>query len=146
MKRTLAYSAAAIAAVCALRFGVTKTHAAAAGSLVGSVKLEGPPPKRAPINMAREPSCAAAMHGSPVLAEDIVTDAAGNLQNVAVYISAGLPDSGLAPPQEPAVISQNGCAFKPHVVALQANQKLQIVNTDQTSQHPPHAGEQPRME
>jgi hypothetical protein len=132
MKRTLVYSATAIAAFCALRFGATETKAApASGSLAGSVKLEGQPPKRAPINMAKEPSCAA-MHG-PVLAEDVVTDAAGNLQNVVVYISAGLPDSDSAPPQEPAIITQNGCSYKPHVIALQANQKLRIVNGDQTS-------------
>jgi plastocyanin len=135
MKKIPAYfGPAAVAAVCLAAFGVGShaVAAAAAGSLTGAVKLDGPAPKRAPISMAKEPVCAA-MHSSAALTEDIVTDSAGNLENVVVYISSGLQNPDPTPPQEPAVITQDGCSYKPHVIALQANQKLRIVNVDKTS-------------
>ncbi len=133
MKRALTFLAgAAVAAVCLVGFSV-RSSGVVAGSLTGSVKLEGPAPKRTPINMSREPVCAAKHKGSPALTEDLVVDSAGDLENVVVYISAGLPDVPSAPPAEPAVISQDGCSYMPHVIALQRNQKLRIVNADDTS-------------
>ena len=93
MKRAMTYLAlTAVAVVCLLTFGAKTHSAAAAGSLAGSVKLEGPAPKRMPINMSREPDCAAVHASSPALNEDVVADSAGNLQNVVVFVSAGLPD------------------------------------------------------
>jgi hypothetical protein len=98
--------------------------AAGVGSLAGSVKLDGPVPKRTPVNMAKEPTCATLHAASPALTEDVVVVATGNLQNVVVYVSAGLPDSDPTPPPEPGVINQEGCTYKPHVIAMQAGQKL----------------------
>jgi plastocyanin len=107
--------------------------APAGGSLSGTVRLEGAAPKRAPINMAKEPICAQ-MHASvPVMTEEVLVDAAGNLQNVVVYVSAGLQETDPVPPQDPVVITQEGCSYKPHVIAMQARQKIRIVNGDKTS-------------
>jgi plastocyanin len=129
MKKAFAFLAVAgVAVICVLSAG-----AAAPAKLTGSVKLEGPAPKRTPISMAKEPVCAAKHGSSPALSEDVVTDSAGNLQNVVVYVSAGLAESPAAIPPEPVVITQDGCSYKPHVLALQRNQKLRIVNADQTS-------------
>lgn len=47
----------------------------------GKVKFEGRVPKAAPINMAADPSCAK-QHQSPVLNQEVLTDANGDLQNV----------------------------------------------------------------
>jgi Carboxypeptidase regulatory-like domain len=113
-------------------FRVVATHAAAAGSLAGIVKLEGPAPKRTPISMAREPTCAS-MHGTAPLSEDFMVDANGDLENVVVYVSEGLPESIPDSPQEPVIITQKGCTYVPHVIAIQTTQKLRIVNGDATS-------------
>jgi len=135
MKRRLTYLApAALVAVCVvMSFGADTLGVNAPGTLAGTVKLEGSAPKRTPVNMAKEPTCATLHAAAPALTEDVVVDSAGNLQNVVVYVSAGLPDSNPAPPQEPVTLTQEGCSYKPHVIAMQVNQKLRIVNGDKTS-------------
>jgi hypothetical protein len=123
---------AAAAVVSSGGFHIPATHAAAAGSLGGSVKLEGAAPKRSAISMAKEPTCAS-QHTSPALSEDVLVDANSDLQNVVVYVSEGLPSTVPDVPQEPVVLTQKGCMYSPHVVALRATQKLQVVNGDKTS-------------
>jgi plastocyanin len=103
----------------------------------GEVRFEGRMPKATPINMAADPSCAK-QHPTPVLSQDIVADAKGGLQNVVVFIADGLGERKFDPPTQPAVIEQKGCMYKPHVLALQANQRLEVVNDDPTS-HNVHA-------
>jgi plastocyanin len=53
--------------------------------------------------------------------------------NVVVYVSDGLTSRNFQPPQEAAVFTQKGCQYKPHVLAMQANQKLEVVNDDETT-------------
>src|SRR5712691_9825837 len=98
----------------------------------GEVKFEGRAPKAAPINMAADPICAK-QHLTPVLTQDVVADAKVGLQNVVVFIADGLGDRTFDAPSEPAVIQQNGCMYQPHVLAVRANQKLDVVNSDITT-------------
>jgi hypothetical protein len=37
------------------------------------------------------------------------------------------------PPSQPVVLTQKGCLYQPHVVAMQANQRLEVKNDDPTS-------------
>jgi hypothetical protein len=106
--------------------------AAAAGSLKGSTKFEGTALKPTRIDMSSDPNCAKA-HPTPATTEDVVIGANGALENVLVYVSDGLGDRTFEPPQQPAVIEQKGCQYKPHVLALQTNQKLDVVNSDETT-------------
>jgi hypothetical protein len=101
-------------------------------SLKGEVKFEGPAPKPARIDMSADPLCVKA-HATAVTTEDIVVGANGGLANVVVYISDGLASHTFQPPPEPAVFEQKGCQYKPHVLAMQANQKLSVVNSDETT-------------
>jgi hypothetical protein len=101
-------------------------------SVRGKVKFEGSVPKAAPINMAADPSCAK-QHPSPVLNQEVLTDANGDLQNVVVFIADGLGDRKFDPPSQPAIIEQKGCMYVPRTLALQANQALQVVNHDPTT-------------
>jgi len=101
-------------------------------SLKGEVKFEGPAPKLSRIDMSADPLCAKA-HATPVTTEDIVVGANGGLANVVVYVSDGLASHTFQPPPEPAVFEQKGCQYKPHVLAMQANQKLSVVNSDETT-------------
>jgi plastocyanin len=119
-------------AVCALATMAFApiAHRNAGGTVAGKVTFTGTPPKMKPIDMAKEPSCAKE-HATPVMNESVVTGPGNTLGDVVVYISAGGP-SGAAP-STPAVFDQKGCQYLPHVLALQAGQKLEVKNDDQTS-------------
>lgn len=105
---------------------------ATSARVMGVVKFEGIVPKAIHINMAADPNCAR-QHPNGAAAEDIVADSNGGLENVFVFISDGLGDRAFDPPQKPAVIEQKGCMYEPHVVAMQAHQKLDVVNADSTT-------------
>lgn len=106
--------------------------AGAAGSLKGTAKIEGSTLKPSRIDMSSDPNCAKA-HSSPATTEDVVIGANNGLANVIIYVADGLGDHTFEPPTQPAVIEQKGCQYKPHVLALQANQKLDVVNSDATT-------------
>jgi plastocyanin len=106
--------------------------AANAGSLKGTAKVEGATLKPTRIDMSSDPNCAKA-HSTPPTTEDVVIGTDSGLANVVIYVADGLGDRTFEPPQQPAVIEQKGCQYKPHVLALQANQKLDVVNDDQTT-------------
>jgi hypothetical protein len=100
--------------------------------LAGSVKFQGSALKPARINTSSDPNCMKAQSG-PATAEDLILNPNGGLENVIVYVADGLGDRVFDPPSQPVVIEQKGCTYKPHVIALQANQKLDVVNDDATT-------------
>jgi plastocyanin len=106
--------------------------ATSTATLRGVVKFEGRAPKAKPINMAADPSCAK-QHPTPVLSQEVVTDAKGGLQNVIVFVADGLSQQTFEPPSQPVVLDQKGCMYQPHVLAMQANQRMEVVNDDPTS-------------
>lgn len=113
-----------LAIVCpALMFG--------AATISGKITYTGTPMKAKPIDMTKEPSCAA-QHATPVMTETVVTGANNSLANVVVYISAGATDEGTVPSQA-VTYEQKGCQYLPHILAMHVNQPLKIVNSDQTS-------------
>lgn len=112
-----------------LRAGAPATPGA---TLRGVVHLEGKVLPAKPINMAADPVCAK-QHPSAVMTQEVVADAKGDLQNVVVFVSEGLNGQVFDPPSQPAVIEQRGCLYEPHVMAVQANQMLELVNDDATS-------------
>jgi plastocyanin len=81
--------------------------------------------------MSADPSCAK-QHSSSIISEDVVVGNGGSLANVVVFVSDGLGDRSFDVPADAAVVEQKGCVYKPHVLALRANQKLKIVNSDNT--------------
>jgi plastocyanin len=104
----------------------------AGSSLKGEVKFAGTPPKPSSINMSADPLCAK-NHQGPATTEDVVVGPNGGLANVVVYVSAGLEGKTFPPPQQPAVFEQKGCQYRPHVLAVQANQTINIINSDETT-------------
>lgn len=107
-------------------------EAESGGSLTGTVKFTGTAPKPTKIDMSFDPNCAKA-HPTPAVTEEVVTGADGGLANVVVYVADGLGSQTFEPPTQPAVLEQKGCVYVPHVIALQANQKLDVVNSDLTT-------------
>jgi hypothetical protein len=101
-------------------------------SVKGTVKFDGTAPKPTRIDMSQDPICAKA-HLTPATTEDVVVGTDSGLANVVVYISDGLTSHDFQPPQQPAMLEQKGCQYRPHVLALQASQKLDIVNSDETT-------------
>ncbi|HWF37252.1 MAG TPA: carboxypeptidase regulatory-like domain-containing protein [Candidatus Acidoferrales bacterium] len=106
---------------------------ATAGSISGTVHLDGPVPSGPAINMQSEAACAkAGTNGSS--GQPVAVSNEGALANVVVYLTDG---NGLAryrfdPPQTPVVLDQKGCMYEPRVVALMTHQVLEIRNSDAT--------------
>jgi plastocyanin len=101
-------------------------------TVLGTVRFEGKAPAAKPISMAGDPVCAK-QHPAPVMAQEVMTDAKGDLENVIVFVSEGLGARTFDPPSEAAVVEQKGCMYMPHVMAVRANQTLELVNEDATS-------------
>jgi hypothetical protein len=101
----------------------------APGSVEGIITYTGTPPKRKPIDMAKEPSCAK-QHAKPVMTESVVTGPGNTLEYVVVYVSAG--DRG-GPASQTVRYDQKGCEYIPHVAVMEVKQPLEISNHDQTS-------------
>ena len=111
-----------------------KVSAAGEAKITGTIKLDGTPPHQKPIDMSKEPSCQQQHAGHPVTTESVVVGPNGGLANVVVYISDGLSAAAASQvPAKPAEINQKGCQYIPHVVVLDVNQDMKVVNSDQTS-------------
>ncbi len=100
------------------------------GSITGTVHLAGSAPAAQSVAMSADPVCQQ-QHTSPVMSEEVVANPQGGLKNVFVYIKDGVKGSFPAPPT-PGTRNQNGCWYTPHVFGIQANQPLEIVNSDAT--------------
>jgi len=103
-----------------------------AGSVSGSVTLEGAPAKEKAINMSAEPYCAKA-HSSPVVPPTVVVGEKGALADVVIFVKDGLGNYTFDTPKTPVELDQKGCMYDPHVLALMAGQTLDVKNDDQTT-------------
>jgi hypothetical protein len=99
-----------------------------AGSIHGTVTLDGPPPAPQKIIMSAGPECAKL---SPSLTyPEVVVGDAGALANVVVYIKSGLARYRYGVPSTPARLDQRGCSYVPHVLGLMTRQPLEVENAD----------------
>jgi plastocyanin len=96
-------------------------------SVSGTVKLSGPAPKPAKIDMSQDPACKGTNN-----AETIVDDG-GNLANVFVYVKDGLGSRTFDVPKDSVTIDQQGCKYHPHVLGVMAGQNIEIKNDDPTT-------------
>ncbi len=110
----------------------TPIDPATVGEVTGKISFAGTPPKPQRINMDQDPACEQKNHG-PVYAEDGQVNPNGTLPNAFVYVKAGAEKYVFAPTATPAVLDQNGCMYKPHVLGIMAGQILQIVSSDDTT-------------
>jgi len=102
-----------------------------AGSIVGTVTLDGPPPAFRPIDMSASPACVKA-NPSPVTPPLVVTGEHGALANVVIFVKNGLGNYHFDTPPEPAILAQENCMYEPHVLALMTNQPFAVQNNDPT--------------
>jgi len=102
---------------------------AVAATITGTISFAGTAPAGTPIDMSDEPTCAE-KHATDPMMMSIRAGADGGLADVFVYVKEGLGDMTFSVPAEPAVIDQEGCEYKPHVVGVMAGQDLAIRNSD----------------
>jgi len=100
------------------------------GSVRGMVRLIGVAPTPQVLSMASNAHCAA-HHNGQVMDESVVVNADGTLRNVVIWVSGGLKDKRFPPPEEPAVLDQQGCVYTPHIVTVMAGQRLLVKNSDE---------------
>ena len=107
--------------------------AATGGSatITGSVTLVGAAPVQDKIKMDADPQCAL-QHNEPVYKEEVVANPNGTLRNAFVYVKQGLEGKTFATPTTPAQFNQRGCRYEPHVLGVQVNQPMEILNSDAT--------------
>lgn len=106
--------------------------AATVGEIAGKVTFEGEKPKLTRIMMDQDPVCVS-KHKGPVYAEDGEVNANGTLPNVFIFVKDGADKYSFPVPSEPAVLDQDGCMYKPHVLGVIAGQELKIVSSDPTT-------------
>lgn len=104
--------------------------AADQGSISGTVTFEGEAPAPEPIDMEAEPECRE-MYESPPMTQEVVVNEDGTLSNVFIHVVEG-PHSELEfpTPSEAVTLDQEGCRYIPHVLGVQTNQTLEILNSD----------------
>lgn len=112
---------------------VLASSGAFAGAITGKVVYEGkvPPAISKPIDTSGDPACAAHAGDKPPVNEVLVLGEGQTMANIIVKVTAGLPEGKTwEAPAEPAIMTQAGCQYAPHVTALQLGQKLKVLNPD----------------
>jgi len=99
---------------------------ATVGTVKIAVKLEGTPPPPKELNVG---TCTSEVKG-PVF-DNAIMAKGGKLENAFVWIKSGIDASkSPPPPDEPVVMDQKGCMYKPHVVGARVGQKVIFLNSD----------------
>ena len=109
-----------------------KIDSATAGSVTGKISLDGTPPDSKPIDMSADPYCDK-LSGAPKFPQQVVTGEGGSLANVVVYVKDFPADYIVVAPESGTSLSQRGCMYDPHIVALRTGEKLEIRNEDQST-------------
>lgn len=110
----------------------TPIDPATVGGITGTVSFEGAKPAPQRINMDQDPTCEQKNHG-PVFAEDGRVNDNGTLAGAFVYVKSGAEKYTFPVPTQTAVLDQNGCMYKPHVLGIMTGQVLQIISSDDTT-------------
>ncbi len=104
---------------------------ATAGTVTGSIMLEGTPPEEQVVRMNADPVCLREAPGTQRTEMYVVGDG-GTFGNVFVYIKDGLDGYDFPVPSDSLTLDQKGCRYSPHVFGIRAGQTLEILNSDPT--------------
>ncbi len=125
-----------ISAVALCTFCTSQTHAGYqakdvkdGGAIVGTVRFEGKIPKRRRLKVTgADKPC----HAKPIPNDDLVVSKEGKIRWAVVSIQKvdhGKPFPQ-ADPENPVVLDQKGCRFRPHIAVVPQGQPLRILNSD----------------
>lgn len=104
---------------------------ASAATLSGKVVFEGQAPAPEKLSIAGNPECAVFHAGGSVASEELLVKD-GALKNVFVYVKEGLEGQSFPVPSQAAAIDNKNCVYVPHVIGVQVNQPVNILNSDPT--------------
>lgn len=124
---------AAALAVASAVFAPAPVAGAAAqstGVITGRVRLSGPAPVNPVVRMGMDPACSRAWGDTRPTHDFVVRAADGGLANVFVEVRGPFP--GAPAPAARVVLDQQGCMFRPRVLALRRGQVLEVRNGDPT--------------
>ncbi|HEX4912367.1 MAG TPA: carboxypeptidase regulatory-like domain-containing protein [Vicinamibacterales bacterium] len=103
---------------------------ATAGTVTAIVKFDGAVPVPAMQRLEGDPKCVTE-NGAPERAdESLMVGSDQALQNVFVYVKAGLNAYGFPVPAEPVVLDQDKCRYTPRVLGVRVGQPLSVRNSD----------------
>ncbi len=103
----------------------------AAGTVKGTIALQGAKPHLPEISMAQDKVCASEQTG-PVFPQDGQVNGNGTLPNAFIYVKAGL-DKTYPAPSTPVTLDQRRCEYAPHVLGIMVGQPLSVVSEDPTT-------------
>lgn len=103
-----------------------------AATISGKVSFSGAIPKTKTIQVTADAYCTKQHAKGSIPSDEIVVNKNKTLSNVLVYVKKGLEGRKFPTPKEPAVLDQNGCWYKPHVIAVMTNQPILVRNSDET--------------
>lgn len=101
-----------------------------AGTVTGKVVFEGKPPTMRPLPVEADPHCVKLRAGNPLLNEMMVLGEGQTMANILVRVVSNLPKMEHPIPEEPIILSQQGCQYSPHVFAMRKGQSIKFQNPD----------------
>jgi hypothetical protein len=107
--------------------GASARPAGPTGTISGRILFTGTPPEMPVLQRGSDAFCAT----KEMRAETVLVGADGGLQNVLVRITPGAVPGWV--PEEPAVVDQVDCMYRPRVQGAVRGQMLHVVNSDGTA-------------
>src|SRR6202048_2378667 len=122
MKRFAIVTTACAAVALGMSFNAGSANAAG-GTISGTVKYDGTPPKPKPLEVTKDKEVCGL---KPHFDEDLVVGDGGGIQNAVVVVKGAKGDS------KPGDVTfdQKGCRYEPHVLAFPAGSTVKIMNSD----------------
>ncbi len=108
----------------------TSVDAAQAGTVTGTVRLEGTVPPAQMIRVDGDKSCARLVPGAARATERYVVGDNRALVNAFVYVKSGLEGRSFPVPDTPVVLNQDRCWYAPRVVGVRVGQPFHVLNSD----------------
>ena len=109
----------------------TPIDPATVGSIRGIAEFDGIPPVNFKLPVGGNAECAA-LHSAPAFDEAVLVKD-GRLQNVLVYVKAGLEGKVFAWPKEPVRVANERCVYVPRVTGAMIHQPVEFLNNDPTA-------------
>lgn len=99
----------------------------------GKALFAGTAPKRVTLDTSKDPNCA--KNKAKIGSYDVIVNKTepATVRNVLVHVKSGLGDRKFPAPEKPATITQVGCEYEPHVLAMMEGQTLKVLNGDDTN-------------
>ncbi len=97
-----------------------------AGTIVGTVKLQGKAPVRKKIKVTRNKEVCGK---KTKLTESLMVGSNGGIKNAVLYLS-GINKGKKFEVSSPLQIDQRGCQFRPHISIIPAGKSFDLINSD----------------